>query len=99
MTWQGVRLDLAQSAYIFGNLDLAIYLKTKDYFMDRLFRDYSVITSHNDEIVSWIISGESAVMCDGCCMVKRKGKVYIICSKNPKHKQVIAKSVARLISS
>ena len=33
------------------------------------------------------------VMCDGCCVVKRKGKVYIICSKNPKHKQVIPKSL------
>jgi hypothetical protein len=31
------------------------------YFVDRLFWDYSVITSHNDGIVSWIISGESAV--------------------------------------
>lgn len=28
------------------------------------------------------------VMCDGCSVVKRKGRVYIICSKNPKHKQV-----------
>jgi large subunit ribosomal protein L36 len=27
-------------------------------------------------------------MCDGCSVVKRKGRVYIICSKNPKHKQV-----------
>ncbi|KAI0692773.1 ribosomal protein L36-domain-containing protein [Cytidiella melzeri] len=26
-------------------------------------------------------------MCDGCSVVKRKGRVYIICSKNPKHKQ------------
>jgi len=28
------------------------------------------------------------VMCDGCCIVRRKGRVYVICSKNPKHKQV-----------
>ena len=27
-------------------------------------------------------------MCDGCQVVKRKGRIYIICSKNPKHKQV-----------
>ncbi|KAG2369337.1 ribosomal protein L36-domain-containing protein [Suillus spraguei] len=27
------------------------------------------------------------VMCDGCSVVKRKGKVYVVCSKNPKHKQ------------
>jgi large subunit ribosomal protein L36 len=27
------------------------------------------------------------VMCDGCAIVKRKGRVYVICSKNPKHKQ------------
>ncbi|KAH9858170.1 ribosomal protein L36-domain-containing protein [Lenzites betulinus] len=26
-------------------------------------------------------------MCDGCSVVKRKGRIYIICSKNPKHKQ------------
>ena len=28
------------------------------------------------------------VMCDGCSIVKRKGRVYVICSRNPKHKQV-----------
>lgn len=28
------------------------------------------------------------VMCDGCSVVRRKGRVYIVCSKNPKHKQV-----------
>ncbi|KAH8100692.1 ribosomal protein L36-domain-containing protein [Cristinia sonorae] len=27
-------------------------------------------------------------MCAGCSVVKRKGRIYIICSKNPKHKQV-----------
>lgn len=27
-------------------------------------------------------------MCDGCAVVRRKGRIYIICSKNPKHKQV-----------
>ncbi|WVQ93880.1 50S ribosomal protein L36 [Kwoniella sp. CBS 9459] len=25
--------------------------------------------------------------CDGCSVVRRKGRIYIICSKNPKHKQ------------
>ncbi|KAH7910933.1 ribosomal protein L36-domain-containing protein [Hygrophoropsis aurantiaca] len=29
------------------------------------------------------------VMCDGCSVVRRKGRVYILCSKNPKHKQVL----------
>ncbi|KAE9408110.1 hypothetical protein BT96DRAFT_873706 [Gymnopus androsaceus JB14] len=28
------------------------------------------------------------IMCDGCNFVRRKGRVYVICSKNPKHKQV-----------
>ncbi|KIJ68475.1 hypothetical protein HYDPIDRAFT_58834, partial [Hydnomerulius pinastri MD-312] len=28
------------------------------------------------------------VMCDGCSIVVRKGRVYVICSKNAKHKQV-----------
>jgi large subunit ribosomal protein L36 len=27
------------------------------------------------------------VMCDGCTIVRRKGVVRVICSKNPKHKQ------------
>ncbi|KAF9478536.1 hypothetical protein BDN70DRAFT_835944 [Pholiota conissans] len=27
------------------------------------------------------------VMCDGCNVVRRKGRVYVVCSKNPKHKQ------------
>lgn len=26
--------------------------------------------------------------CESCSVVKRKGKVYVICSANPKHKQV-----------
>ncbi|PWN95056.1 hypothetical protein FA09DRAFT_332465 [Tilletiopsis washingtonensis] len=25
--------------------------------------------------------------CDGCSIVRRKGRLYIICSKDPKHKQ------------
>ncbi|AFR98168.1 50S ribosomal protein L36 [Cryptococcus neoformans C23] len=25
--------------------------------------------------------------CDGCLIVRRKGRIYVICSKNPKHKQ------------
>ena len=28
------------------------------------------------------------IMCDGCNIVKRKGRMYVVCSKNPKHKQV-----------
>lgn len=30
------------------------------------------------------------LMCDGCSVVKRKGRVYVICARNPKHKQVRA---------
>ncbi|KAL1737238.1 ribosomal protein L36-domain-containing protein [Schizophyllum commune] len=26
-------------------------------------------------------------MCDGCNIVRRKGRVYVICKKNPRHKQ------------
>ncbi|KAH9818065.1 ribosomal protein L36-domain-containing protein, partial [Melampsora americana] len=26
-------------------------------------------------------------ICDGCSVVKRKGRVYVICSKDPRHKQ------------
>ncbi|KAI9509082.1 ribosomal protein L36-domain-containing protein, partial [Russula earlei] len=28
------------------------------------------------------------IMCDGCNVVRRKGRVYILCEKNPRHKQV-----------
>ncbi|KAF9011564.1 hypothetical protein BDZ89DRAFT_963928, partial [Hymenopellis radicata] len=28
------------------------------------------------------------IMCDGCSIVKRKGRMYVICKKNPKHKPV-----------
>jgi large subunit ribosomal protein L36 len=28
------------------------------------------------------------IMCDGCSVVRRKGRVYILCGKNPRHKQV-----------
>ncbi|KAI0003704.1 ribosomal protein L36-domain-containing protein [Russula compacta] len=28
------------------------------------------------------------VMCDGCSVVRRKGRIYILCAKNPRHKQV-----------
>lgn len=28
------------------------------------------------------------IMCDGCSIVKRKGRVYVLCTRNPKHKQV-----------
>ena len=26
-------------------------------------------------------------ICDGCIIVRRRGKVYVICKSNPKHKQ------------
>ena len=26
-------------------------------------------------------------ICDSCKIVRRKGRVYVICKKNPKHKQ------------
>ena len=26
-------------------------------------------------------------ICEGCKMVRRKGRVYVICSINPRHKQ------------
>ena len=29
------------------------------------------------------------IMCEGCNIVKRKGRIYVVCSKNPKHKQVL----------
>ena len=28
------------------------------------------------------------LFCDGCKTVRRKGYLYVICSKDPKHKQV-----------
>lgn len=31
-------------------------------------------------------------MCNCCAIVRRKGRLYVICSKNPKHKQVCEKS-------
>ena len=40
------------------------------------------------------------VMCGGCAVVRRKGRIYIICSRNPKHKQVCTNfSPLPLISS
>lgn len=27
-------------------------------------------------------------LCDGCSIVRRKGRVYVVCTKDPKHKQV-----------
>lgn len=29
--------------------------------------------------------------CEGCSVVRRKGRLYVICSKDPKHKQVSEK--------
>jgi large subunit ribosomal protein L36 len=38
--------------------------------------------------------------CESCAIVKRKGKLYVICSANPKHKQVSrARTVAAWVSS
>ncbi|ETW87177.1 hypothetical protein HETIRDRAFT_377961 [Heterobasidion irregulare TC 32-1] len=27
------------------------------------------------------------LLCDGCNVVRRKGRLYVLCSKNPRHKQ------------
>lgn len=32
--------------------------------------------------------------CDGCSVVRRKGRLYVICSRNPKHKQVRLRRLA-----
>lgn len=32
--------------------------------------------------------------CEGCSIVRRKGRLYVICSKDPKHKQVSVNAVA-----
>ncbi|KAJ6621729.1 ribosomal protein L36-domain-containing protein, partial [Mycena sp. CBHHK59/15] len=37
-------------------------------------------------------------MCEGCSVVRRKGRLYVICSKNPKHKQVRISAIYRLAS-
>ena len=37
------------------------------------------------------------VMCDGCNVVRRKGRVYVVCSKNPKHKQVCCLAIFAIL--
>jgi large subunit ribosomal protein L36 len=36
------------------------------------------------------------VMCDGCSIVRRKGRLYVICTKDPKHKQVLYLAILTL---
>lgn len=33
--------------------------------------------------------------CNHCAIVRRKGRLYVICSKNPKHKQVCAEKLTK----
>ena len=54
---------------------------------------------HEVGVTSVVIGGlrgmkvRSAVrkFCEGCSIVRRKGKMYVLCSLNPKHKQVFTK--------
>ncbi|KAJ2793453.1 hypothetical protein H4R21_005891 [Coemansia helicoidea] len=27
------------------------------------------------------------LMCDGCCFVRRRGRLFVVCKNDPKHKQ------------
>ncbi|KZV63297.1 hypothetical protein PENSPDRAFT_641119 [Peniophora sp. CONT] len=35
-------------------------------------------------------------LCDGCRIVCRKGRIYVICPKNPRHKQVCSNGTWRI---
>src|ERR1700754_1747779 len=38
------------------------------------------------------------LLCDGCAFVKRKGYLYVLCDKHPRHKQVCAAHLILLIN-
>ncbi|KAI5557525.1 hypothetical protein BDE02_18G109300 [Populus trichocarpa] len=42
---------------------------------------------HNPTIVAMKVRSSVKKMCEFCQIVKRRGRIYVICSSNPKHKQ------------
>ncbi|CAK7345496.1 unnamed protein product [Dovyalis caffra] len=42
---------------------------------------------HNPTIVGMKVRSSVKKMCEFCQIVKRRGRIYVICSSNPKHKQ------------
>jgi len=55
-------------------------------------RPHHVVSSTSSQIPPMTrgmkVRASVKLMCEGCNLVKRKGRMYVVCSKNPKHKQV-----------
>ena len=53
-----------------------------------LFGEANKILKEKQEKIKMKVRPSVKPMCDGCKVIKREGKLRVICSKDPKHKQV-----------
>ena len=56
-------------------------------FLDRPFGRGKVREKNNIEVSNMKVRPSVKPMCDKCKVIKRNGKVMVICSKNKSHKQ------------
>ena len=61
-------------------------LLEKNTYSDRIFRHAPISKGANEEEFIMKVRSSVKPMCEKCKVIKRKGKVMVICS-DPKHKQ------------
>lgn len=55
---------------------------------ERVQRDHSPSLPETEKTtVAMKVRSSVKRICEGCKLIRRKGKVYVICSANPRHKQ------------
>ncbi|WAR57889.1 hypothetical protein PtB15_5B119 [Puccinia triticina] len=61
---------------------------SRQTYLQPSFSDNHFLTNATINIIRGMkVRSSVKKICDGCSVVKRKGRVYVICSKNPRHKQ------------
>ncbi|EPQ31122.1 uncharacterized protein PFL1_01311 [Pseudozyma flocculosa PF-1] len=47
----------------------------------------AALASQQEQVRGMKVRSSVKKFCDGCSVVRRKGRLYVICSRDPKHKQ------------
>ncbi|TIB48313.1 hypothetical protein E3P79_01382 [Wallemia ichthyophaga] len=66
-------------------------IQSKSTLLPLSSRDTSTPTQqHHQQQQGMKVRSSVKKMCDGCSIVRRKARLYVICSKDPKHKQILS---------
>ncbi|KAK0565587.1 hypothetical protein OC861_003681 [Tilletia horrida] len=78
---------LPRKASVSTSTPLATQRTTLHAFSDTVGPGSSVLKAGQQQTRGMKVRSSVKKFCDGCSVVRRKGRLYVICSKDPKHKQ------------